>query len=57
MLEEKEDENFGGVVLRGVVLYYVLVKDWLKSLLKKKKDIRVQFRVLSKQEQEDVDVI
>lgn len=41
MLEEKEDENFGGVVLRGVVLYYVLVKDWLKSLLKKKKDIRV----------------
>lgn len=57
MLEEKEDENSGGAVLRGAALHHALAKDRLKSLLKKKKDIRAQLRALSKQEQEDADVI
>jgi DNA excision repair protein ERCC-6 len=58
MLEEEPDEeNSDGAVVRGAALHHALAQDRLKSLLKKRKEVRAQLRALNKQEQEDDDVI
>ena len=58
MLEEEPDEeNSDGAVVRGAALHHALAQDRLKSLLKKRKEVRAQLRALNKQEQEEDDVI
>lgn len=55
MLENEEDPD--GAVGRGAALHHALATDRLKSLLLKKKEVRAQLRALSKQEQEEEDVV
>lgn len=55
MLENEEGPD--GAVGRGAALHHALATDRLKSLLKKKKELRAQLRALSKQEQEEDDIV
>lgn len=55
MLANGEDPD--GAVGRGAALHHALATDRLKSLLQKKKELRAQLRALSKQEQEEDDIM
>ncbi|KAG0558340.1 hypothetical protein KC19_10G020700 [Ceratodon purpureus] len=58
MLEEEPgEENADGAVVRGAALHHALAQDRLKSLLKKKRELRAQLRALNKQELENDDVM
>jgi len=55
MLGNEEDPD--GAVGRGAALHHALATDRLKSLLKTKKELRAQLRALSKQEQEEDEIV
>lgn len=58
LLEEEQDgADSDGAVVRGAALHHALAQDRLKSLSKKKKEMRAQLRALNKQEEEDDDVM